>query len=295
MMGRDNKVANRSQTISFIAAGGFHLLIVLMLILTFNHTVIIPAHSPNEAQPEIIDAVVVNQKALQNEVARLEAVEAKKREKEQAREQALVRKEQEAKEKRIKEEQLAMELKKQNEQLKKEALEQKAAQEQAENERKEKLKAQEEELKKIEKKKVQALAAKEKAEKDKKAAELAKQKAAEAAKQNEGADNAPQQAGAKVTEDETNRHVAVIKRKVQENWRQPMGFEIKGLKCKLAIKLTPTGEVLSVKVIQSSGNLEYDRSAELAVRKASPLPMPEKAALAKEFREFDFGFTPEGV
>jgi colicin import membrane protein len=41
--------------------------------------------------------------------------------------------------------------------------------------------------------------------------------------------------------------------------------------------------------------LEFDRSAEVAIRKASPLPMPEDDNIAKEFRSFTLTFNPEAV
>ncbi|MFI4937195.1 MAG: cell envelope integrity protein TolA [Candidatus Berkiellales bacterium] len=279
---------NRVQSISFMISCAAHVLIGLLFLLSFDRTITLPAHPSDQAEPKIIDAVVVNHTALKEEVARLEAIEAKKREKEIAREQAIKHKEQEAKEKRIKEEKLATELKKQNEQLKKEA-------QLAEKEHQEKLKAEEQELKKIQKEKAQALVAKEKAEKEKKAAELAKQKAADAKKEQEEAEENTSQAGAKVNEDEITRHAQLIKTKIHQHWRQPIGFDIKGLKCKVSVKLMPTGEVIDVRIVQSSGNLEFDRSTELAVRKASPLPMPENNHVAKQFREFDFTFNPESV
>jgi len=47
-------------------------------------------------------------------------------------------------------------------------------------------------------------------------------------------------------------------------------------------------------VIGSSGDPIFDRSAENAVRKASPLPVPQDRNLFnQEFRVFTFVFKPE--
>ena len=42
----------------------------------------------------------------------------------------------------------------------------------------------------------------------------------------------------------------------------------------LNVRMAPGGEVISVKVIRSSSNAAFDRQAEIAVQKASPLPVP---------------------
>lgn len=96
-------------------------------------------------------------------------------------------------------------------------------------------------------------------------------------------------------DDEIGRQAILVRNKIQQQWRQPTGFENKKLNCKVAVKSTATGEVTDVKVIQSSGNVEFDRSVELALHKASPLPMPKNAEVAKQFQDFDFNFSSEVV
>jgi colicin import membrane protein len=47
-------------------------------------------------------------------------------------------------------------------------------------------------------------------------------------------------------------------------------------------------------VVRSSGNGVFDRSAENAVRKASPLPVPKDRKLfRRNFRSFTFEFKPQ--
>jgi colicin import membrane protein len=54
------------------------------------------------------------------------------------------------------------------------------------------------------------------------------------------------------------------------------------------------GTVMDAEVISSSGDEDFDRSAENAVNKASPLPVPkDKELFAREFRSFQFLFDPK--
>ena len=54
------------------------------------------------------------------------------------------------------------------------------------------------------------------------------------------------------------------------------------------------GTVISAEVISSSGDEIFDRSAENAVQKASPLPVPnDKELFNQEFRTFQFLFNPK--
>ncbi len=66
-----------------------------------------------------------------------------------------------------------------------------------------------------------------------------------------------------------------------------------GLICTLVVRMIPGGEVVEARVIQSSGNAAFDRQAENAVRKASPLPVPSDPRLFKRMREIKFVFDPE--
>lgn len=60
--------------------------------------------------------------------------------------------------------------------------------------------------------------------------------------------------------------------------------------------LVPTGEVTEVQVVESSGNIALDRSAEQAVWKVGTLPVPQDAALfEKQFRRFTLKLTPENA
>lgn len=65
--------------------------------------------------------------------------------------------------------------------------------------------------------------------------------------------------------------------------------------CQLLIRVAPTGTVLSIELLRSSGDPVLDRSAQTAVRKASPLPVPKDPKAFDNFRELRLTFRPEGI
>ncbi|TXL22630.1 protein TolA [Methylococcaceae bacterium HT2] len=85
---------------------------------------------------------------------------------------------------------------------------------------------------------------------------------------------------------------ALIKRKVTQNWNRPVSVSGK-LRCKIRIGLILSGDVMSVVVVESSGNQLFDESAERAVRKASPLPVPKDPNVFQGFRSFNLEFAPD--
>jgi len=88
-----------------------------------------------------------------------------------------------------------------------------------------------------------------------------------------------------------NKHVAMIAQKIERNWRQPLDAPAR-LNCKIDIVLLPSGNVVSVKVVETSGNQSFDRSVETAVRKASPLPVPSDSVIFKQFEVMRLRFEP---
>ena len=84
-----------------------------------------------------------------------------------------------------------------------------------------------------------------------------------------------------------------IKQKVKRSWIRPVKTTA-GLKCTIRVRLLSDGTVMDAEVISSSGDEDFDRSAENAVNKASPLPVPkDKELFAREFRSFQFLFNPK--
>ena len=91
---------------------------------------------------------------------------------------------------------------------------------------------------------------------------------------------------------EVVKYKGLIRNQITRNWIFPASYQ-KGMKCKILVRLIPSGDVVSVRIIQSSGNSAFDRSVEMAVNKASPLPVPKSSSgLFDHFREVEFVFDP---
>ena len=88
-------------------------------------------------------------------------------------------------------------------------------------------------------------------------------------------------------------YIARLQQLVQRNWRKPPALaNTKDLKCQVYVRLMPTGEVLIVKIAKSSGNTQFDRSVETAVRKSAPFPIPKDKEVFDGARELNFVFNP---
>ncbi len=87
----------------------------------------------------------------------------------------------------------------------------------------------------------------------------------------------------------------VIYAKVYRNWSYPPSTR-RGMHCKIRVQLVPTGRVVSVTIVEKSGNPAFDRSAEQAVWKAEQFPelqeLPPRV-FEQNFREFNLSFDPQ--
>lgn len=99
---------------------------------------------------------------------------------------------------------------------------------------------------------------------------------------------------AKIAEQAATKASNLIQHKIEQNWNRPSSIP-KKLRCTISIELVPSGDVIKVKVVGSSGNPLFDRSAEQAVYKASPLPVPKDPNIFKKFRNFDLEFDPDKI
>ena len=125
--------------------------------------------------------------------------------------------------------------------------------------------------------------------------EAAKQAKAEAAAQAKAEADAAEATKNKLAAQasESNQAKLAIQKKVEHSWIRPATVN-EGLKCTIKVKLMSDGTVISAEVISSSGDEIFDRSAENAVQKASPLPVPnDKELFTQEFRSFQFLFNPK--
>lgn len=92
----------------------------------------------------------------------------------------------------------------------------------------------------------------------------------------------------------TDKYRHLILQAIAQQWIIPPEMN-KHLETKLAVHLAPGGMVLEVSIVKSSGNLVLDRSAQTAVYKASPLPVPKNRGLFHTFRQINLTVRPEGV
>jgi TonB family protein len=109
---------------------------------------------------------------------------------------------------------------------------------------------------------------------------------------------APQQSAATATASEMSASfIALIQQTVVNYWSRPPSAR-NGMECELVVQLIPTGEVVSVTVIRSSGNSAFDASAVNAVQKAGAFPELQKlpsAEFEKNFRRLNLIFRPEDL
>ena len=92
-------------------------------------------------------------------------------------------------------------------------------------------------------------------------------------------------------------YAALIQQTVVGYWSRPPSAR-NGMEALLQIQLIPTGEVVSVSVLKSSGNTAFDRSAINAVEKAGAFPELQNlpsGEFEKTFRRFRLLFRPEDL
>ena len=92
-------------------------------------------------------------------------------------------------------------------------------------------------------------------------------------------------------------YIALITEVITRNWNRPPSAR-NNMEAVLALRLVPTGEVVSVKVVSGSGNTAFDRSAEMAVLKAERFPeiqqLPPRV-FEQYFRSLRLKFRPEDL
>lgn len=91
-----------------------------------------------------------------------------------------------------------------------------------------------------------------------------------------------------------DKYKSLIIQAISQQWIVPDDLD-KNLVCKLLINVGPGGVVLRIQVIQASGNPLLDRSAQNAVMKASPLPVPKETSLLDSFRVIQLTVKPNEI
>jgi len=264
----------KTQSVFFAAL--LHVAVLLLLLISFSYT---PELRPVK-QVSIVNAVVVDKARVDEEIKRLKQAEEKKHQAEKQRVEELEKKletekkkAEEIKSQRLEEEQRLLKARKQKEeeQKKHEEMQQKIAklEQQRKLEEEKKAKIETEKKKEDEKKRQEAEQA------------MQEQLEEEERKAQEGADQKLVLALGNEIHDKISRY-----------------FNLSGLpgnlSCKLRVNLLPSGEVVGVSILESSGNDIFDRRALTAVQKASPLPVPQDAETFERLnlRDSTFIFKP---
>lgn len=319
----------------FVAIGLHLFLIVMLLSDNSGQRPVLTAESQNAPgmeqpiavttpQPEVVHAVSVDNQQVMETVNRLKQERQQQQRAEVNRQRELNRQVEVAKQQRVKEQQqlarlkeeanrIAIARKKQAEEEKKH-LKQLAEQKVQEAKRIEELKKQKAELVKqqqLETKKLEDLNKKKLAEKanaDKLKAEQAAQAAKEHADKEKAdlakaeterkrqaqaaaAQNAEQQARMAGVVD---KYKALIVNAIGRNWILPENVD-STLSSQFRIRLAPDGAVLEVTLTRSSGDPLLDRSAQTAIYKASPLPVPTDSGTFNMFRDISLTVRPEQI
>jgi len=92
-------------------------------------------------------------------------------------------------------------------------------------------------------------------------------------------------------------YAGIIKRIISQNWQIPPSAR-NGMMTEVRLQLVPTGEVVAVNIIQSSGNDVFDRSVLQAVERADrfiELQDLDNTVFERNFRTFTLVFRPEDL
>ena len=98
-------------------------------------------------------------------------------------------------------------------------------------------------------------------------------------------------------EREANSYRQLIQQRLSENWNRPPSAR-RGMETMIRLQLVPTGRVVGVTVLKSSGDSAFDRSVEQAAFKADQFIELQKMSpslFEKKFRQVDVLFNPQDL
>ena len=250
-----------------------HILAFIAIGISFK------ASDPNFSEikkVKVIEAVAIDEKKVQAEINKLKKSE-KRKERDQKRLQENAKK---AKKDRKKEERKLQALKKKQKEQERINKDKQIKEKKRLAEIEKKQKATEDKLNRLEQQRLEKKAELEREEKERREKIAEKKRIAD------------QQKRAVYEQSEVSKYKGMIRSQITRNWIFPASYQ-KGMRCKVLVRLIPSGDVVSVRILQSSGNIAFDRSVEMAVNKASPLPVPKSdTGLFDHFREVEFVFDP---
>jgi len=150
--------------------------------------------------------------------------------------------------------------------------------------------------------KAQQLKKQREAEEARKAREEKQRKAAEerARKQAEKAEKLRKEQAlisAKEDKQAANSYLQLIQARLSKHWNRPKSAR-RGMETLIELRLVPTGRIVGVKILESSGDMAFDRSVEQAAFKAAPfseLQSIEPRIFEQYFRSVKIVFNPEDL
>ena len=102
---------------------------------------------------------------------------------------------------------------------------------------------------------------------------------------------------AQENEVEKNSYMDQIEQRLTDNWNRPPSAR-RGMETWVRLHLVPTGRVVGVTVLKSSGDSAFDLSVEQAAFKAAPfveLQQMPASLFEKKFRQVDVSFSPQDL
>ena len=109
-----------------------------------------------------------------------------------------------------------------------------------------------------------------------------------------------QEQAAEIAEQEkqsASSYLQIIQSRLSQSWSRPPSARL-GMQTLIELKLVPTGRIVGVKILQSSGDVAFDRSVEQAAFKAAPfseLQSMEPRIFEQYFRSVKVLFNPEDL
>lgn len=293
---------------SLVYAIVIHLAAGVLLVLNIDW----PSHvvSSPRSEPAPVQASVVSEAEIQKQMEAIQqkeqAEKRKQQEAEQKLEELLQKKKEEQqrlaeiKERQKQEKERAEELAKKREQEKQELakLKQQEQQqrEQEEAERRRREEAERKRKEEAERKRREEEKRKAEAERKRREAEQQRQKelAAKRQREEELQEQLERERLQRRVQSALARYIPIIRQKVSRNWNHPATIR-NDIEAHVTVRLSQSGEVISARIVKSSGNPVFDRSVENAVLKASPLPIPRERGVNEQFRTLRLKFKPEDM
>lgn len=271
--------------------------------------------SQQAPQVEVVNAVVVDETKIAQEMDKLQKAEEQKRKTEEQRKQRLEEEAKAAEQKRVQEEQRLKAVEQQRlqeEERIKKVERQRKEEEQRAKEAEVKRKEEQQRAEKLRLEREQAEAERKRKaaeEKKRKEEEAEKKKKAEAERKRKEQERAAQEARERALQEQLEQETRemnaaarraqermmigyrdAIRQDVERAWRKPPNAT-PDMSCVVSVRQIPGGEVADARIVSCNTNDQgFQQSVVAAVHRASPLPVPPDPALFQ--REIEFTFSP---